>query len=421
VIASRRLRWAAPSNRLTRLLAERRARGAEVLDLTETNPTRVGLPYPAEEIAAALAGPGAARYDPEPRGLPAAREAVSAFLASRGLEAPPERIVLTASTSEAYAFLFKVLCDPGDPVLVPRPSYPLFDYLAALEAVRPVPYPLSADEAYAVDPAAVERAAETLGPEGTRALIVVSPNNPTGTAVRERGRRALEELAARRGLAIIADEVFFDFLHGPEEGAAAPGRGAGARRAGAGDPIVSFLAPRPGRSGAAAPTFTLGGLSKACGLPQMKLGWIVVGGPDDEVAGALDRLDLVADTYLSVGTPVQRAAGRLLEIGEGIAGLIRERVRLNRGALAAALAGAPSCRALPADGGWSVVLEVPALGTEEDLVLALLGEDGVLAHPGYFFDFPRGAHLVLSLLPEPGRFREGVLRILARVLRPPGS
>ncbi len=416
---SHRLPWHLRRNRLSLLLQEKRERGAPVLDLTESNPTRAGLEYPTAALAAALADPGLAAYRPEPRGDPAARQAVAAHYARRGHAVSPERIVLTASTSEAYALLFKLLADPGESVLVPRPSYPLFEYLAALESVRVTTYPLVYDGRWALDLAAIESAVAPGGGPGesgpgergpaeggarsaVRAIVVVNPNNPTGSGLRPAERTALEALAARRDLALISDEVFLDYLRGD---------------AGAG-PAVSMLSAAvrpPGASGGSdGLVFTLGGLSKSCGLPQMKLGWIVVGGPDPAAREALARLELIADTYLSVGTPVQRAAARLLEIGEGIQVVIRERVVRNRAALRAATASVSSCRVLESDGGWSAVLHVPAVVPEEDLVLALLARDDVLVHPGYFFDFPREAYLVLSLLPPPDVFDEGVRRLLAR-------
>jgi len=398
-MASRRLPWSSPENRLARLVRRKREAGAAVLDLTASNPTRVGLDYPREAIAAALTDPRSASYEPEARGLRLAREAVSACLARDGHAVRPDRIVLTASTSEAYAHLFKTLADPGERVLVPRPSYPLFDYLAALESVRLGAYALEIDARWSLDLDGVERALrdEDAPP---RALVVVNPNNPTGSALRRSERRRLGALCAARGVPIIADEVFFDYLDEPAAGTA--------------DPIVSFLDPCPGE--AARPlTFTLGGLSKACGLPQMKLGWIVVGGPDDLADQALRRLELVADTFLSVGTPVQLAAARLLDLGRGIRESIRRRVRQNLGSLLGTASGSPAVRVLPRDGGWYAVLQIPAVRPEEDLVLALLEQDDVLVHPGYFFDFPREAFLVLSLLPVPGEFSEALRRVLARV------
>jgi hypothetical protein len=410
---SRRLRWPYQPNRLSRLLDEKRARGAAVLDLTESNPTRAGLSYPAEAIAAALADPGAALYEPAPRGLEAARAAVAAYCAGRGRPVGPDRLILTAGTSEAYAILFKLLGDPGDAVLAPRPSYPLFDYLAALEGLRVVTYPIAYDDRWSIDLEALERSFDSCGTAPPRVVVVVNPNNPTGSALRCSERTRLREICARRDAALISDEVFFDFLD----------RETVERAVRSGDAIVSALGEGPAppvlaaERGNGALTFALGGLSKACGLPQMKLGWIVADGPGGAVGEALERLDLIADTYLSVGTPVMRAAGRLLEIGAGIQSAIRRRLEGNARILRDRTPAGCSCRVLSRDGGWYAVLQVPAVVPEEDLVLALLSEDDVLVHPGYFFDFSREAYLVLSLLPEPATFDEALRLILARVDR----
>lgn len=406
---SGRLKWPYPPNRLSRILEEKRARGAAVLDLTESNPTSAGLRYPAEAIAAALHDPAVSVYEPAPRGLPEARAAIASSHARRGLLADPDRIVLTAGSSEAYSYLFKLLADPGDVVLVPRPSYPLFDYLAALEGLRVAGYPLHYDDRWSIDFEALERACAGAGDRAPRAIVLVNPNNPTGSGLRETERARLEEMAARAGAAIISDEVFLDYLD--PRSAAGPGWRSG-------DRIVSLLAAAGAASGRNGPLkFVLGGLSKSCGLPQMKLGWIVVDGPDGLAGEALERLDLIGDTYLSVGTPVQRAAARLLEIGEPIRAAIQQRLEENLAALRQAVGAASPCRVLRRDGGWYAVMQVPAVAPEEELILALLAEDDVLVHPGYFFDFPREAYLVLSLLPDPGNFREALCRILSRVER----
>jgi alanine-synthesizing transaminase len=416
---SSRLAWPPRENRLAALLREKRARGARLIDLTESNPTRVGLAAPGERIAAALADPGVAAHDPDPRGLRAAREVVAAWCARGGAgpcggirpvqSATADRMILTAGTSESYAYLFRILCDPGDAVLVPAPSYPLFEYLAAIDAVHVTPYPLALDDRFRVDIEALERA--LLRPAGPvpRAVVLVNPNNPTGTAITAYERRAIDAACARAGAALISDEVFLDYLWG--DPAARPIQAAGPAGTAA---AVSAAGPLAGGAPPAALTFTLGGLSKACGLPQMKLGWILVDGPGPVRAEALERLEFIADSYLTVGTPVQRAAGRLLEIGAEVAARIGARVLENLAAIRAAVPSGSACRLLPADGGWCAVLQVPALHPEEDLVLALLREDDVLVHPGYFFDFPREAFLVPSLLPEPGAFREGLGRVLER-------
>ncbi|HET8948164.1 MAG TPA: pyridoxal phosphate-dependent aminotransferase [Candidatus Polarisedimenticolia bacterium] len=390
---SDRVPWPDRENRLTQALRRRREAGDPVIDLTETNPTRVGLVYPGAAIAQAMADPGAARYAPDPRGLLAAREAVSAWLRARGRDVGVDRLVLTASTSEAYALLFKILCAPGDEVLVPNPSYPLFEHLARLEGVSAVPYRLDAERGWRLELAALAGAlAQARNP---RAVVIVNPNNPTGTALRAEERDALDRFCAGRGLAVISDEVFFEHLFNPS-----------ARQD---DPPVSLAAGRP-----EALTFILGGLSKSCGLPQLKLGWIATAGPGPLCEEALGRLEFAADSFLSVGTPVQLAAPRLLALGEGIGRQIAERVGTNLKQLHEGLPEGSPVVLEPADGGWTAVLRVPAIRSEEELVLLLLQEDGVLVHPGFFFDFPREAYLVVSLLPPPAEFRAGFERLLRR-------
>lgn len=394
---SQRLLWSSPANALSRLLAEKRRGGKSLLDLTESNPTRVGIPYPVDAISAALAEPGIAAYDPSPRGLPLARAAIAAAWSEEGRPVGADRIVLTAGTSEAYGLLFKLLADPGETVLVPRPSYPLFADLASLEAVRPLAYPLLYDGRWRIDLDELGRLLKGAG-AGARALIVVNPNNPTGQALTRDERAGIQTLCAPRGVAIISDEVFFDYLDGSRPGA------------------VSMIGPPEHAGRERALSFTLGGLSKSCGLPQMKLGWIAVDGPADLVHGALERLDWIADTYLTVSTPVQLAAPRLLSLGRGIRESVSRRVIGNRAALDAAVGRNSPCELLAADGGWYAVLRLPAIVPEEEFILRMLGEEDVLVHPGYFFDFDSEAYLVLSLLPEPSIFREGVERILVRAI-----
>ena len=375
------------ANRLAGELARLRSEGRPLDDLTASNPTRVGLPYPPD-LLAPLASPDARVYDPAPFGLPAAREAVAAHLAGRGVPVRPDRVVLTASTSEAYGLLFKLLCDPGDAVLVPQPSYPLFEHLTRLDGVASRPYRLEYHGRWQVD---VDDLAAMVDAR-TRAVLLVSPNNPTGSFVRGDELAAVREVASRHGLAIVCDEVFADY---PVEGAAA-----GCPGALVGDTEVL--------------TFTLGGLSKSAGLPQLKLGWILLGGPDALVAAAFERLELVCDTYLSVATPVQLAAGALLRRSRPVAEAVLERVRANHAALRRLAEGFPACRVLRTEGGWYAVVQAPAIRSEESLVIELLRRDGVLVHPGYFFDFPREAFLVLSLLPPPDVFVGAASRVLAR-------
>ena len=372
-------------NALARALASTRARGAEVLDLTETNPTRAGLAA-STEVLAPLASPASVAYDPHPFGLPGAREAVAADYGRAGLALSASQLVLTSSTSEAYSFLFKLLCDPGDEVLVPVPSYPLFDHLTRLDAVVPRPYPLEYHGTWSIDLEALERGVTSR----TRAVLVVSPNNPTGSVLRRGDLDRLSGLAASRGLAIVGDEVFADY---PLEPAAD-----GCRVLDREDAL----------------TFVLGGLSKSVGLPQLKLGWIAAGGPPPLRERALARLEVIADAYLSVSTPVQQAAGPLLAAGRAVRQAIAARVGSNLVRLREATASSP-CSVLRVEGGWSAVLRVPATRPEEALAIGLLEQDGVLVHPGYFFDFPREAYLVLSLLPDPAVFAEGVSRLIARL------
>ena len=391
---SARLAWDRGENALAALERDRRARGDEVLDLTVSNPTQVGLPDLGPRVREALAASASGVYEPEPAGLPAARAAVAAELAAAGAPIGPERLLLTASSSESYAFLFKVLCDPGDAVLVPEPSYPLFEYLARLEGVTPLPYRLAYDGAWHVDGASLDDALAR-APGRVRALVVVNPNNPTGSFLK---RGELPALAARceaRGLAVIADEVFAPYAVGED-----------AER-------VRALAAETALT-ARVVTFALGGLSKACGLPQLKLGWIAVAGPAALADAAVARLALVADTYLSVGAPVQQAAARLLALGREARQAISARVATNRARLAAAVPPASACTLLPSEGGWSALVRVPATRGDEAWALALLAEDGVLVHPGYFFDLRGGTFLVLSLLPRPEIFTEGARRVVAR-------
>ncbi|HEY8368983.1 MAG TPA: pyridoxal phosphate-dependent aminotransferase [Thermodesulfobacteriota bacterium] len=395
---SRRTAASLAPNALARLLEAKRAAGARILDLTASNPTRCGLPYPGEAILAALANPEALVYAPEPRGAWPAREAVARYYAARGAAVDPARIVLTASTSEAYSFLFTVLCDAGDSILVPAPSYPLLDHLAALSPVRTVPYPIRFDgDAWRIDLDALAAAARDEA--RARAVVAVSPNNPTGSFLTRREAAAIASLCAARGLALIVDEVFADFAYGPDPERAAT--------------VAGGLGDLP--AGDAPLAFALNGLSKVAGLPQLKLGWLVASGSEAHVAAALERLDLVADTFLSVSTPVQVALPALLDLAPRIREAILERVSTNRARLAGRIGPGSPCRLLPAEGGWYAILQVPRGEGEEALVLSLLDRDDVLVHPGYFFDFPSEAYLVVSLLPEPDVFEEATRRLLARV------
>ena len=364
------------TNRLTALLDEkRRAGGPPVLDLTISNPTLAGFVYP-DDVLASLAAPAALVHEPSPLGLPVARAAVAADHARRGFTVDPADVALTASTSEAYALLFKLLADPGDTILAPTPGYPLFGHLAALEGLRLEHYPLVWDGEWHLDAGAV---AAAVTPR-TRAILVVSPGNPTGAYLKRGELARLGEL----GLPLIVDEVFAEYPT-----ARAPG-----------DRVeLAAAAEIP------VPVFSLGGLSKSVGLPQLKLAWILA---SRAARPALPRLEIIADAYLSVGTPVMHAAAHLLSAGAAVREAIRARVAAGR----AALEGSP-LELLPAEGGWSAILRLPRVRDDEEWALALLDEHGVLVHPGYFYDLDGGPYVVVSLLAPAEDLLRGAGAILA--------
>jgi aspartate/methionine/tyrosine aminotransferase len=384
---SSRFHWDPRPNRLTQALAAKRAAGAHILDLTESNPTHAGLRYPGE-IVRAFDDAAMLAYEPAPAGSPAARAAVSDYYAARGHTVPVERILLTASTSEAYAYLFKLLTNPGDEVLVPRPSYPLFEFLADMESVAVRQYPLVYHGGWGIDLEAVERA---LTPR-TRAIVLVNPNNPTGSYVKREELRALVALCGPRGVALISDEVFADYALAEDADRVATLAG-----------VEECLA------------FSMSGLSKVSGLPQMKLGWMVVSGPAALRAEAWEKLEWIADTYLSVSTPVQCAAARLLAAGEDVQRQIRRRTAENLAFARGAVAGSPA-NVLAVEGGWYITLQVPRTRSEEEWTLALLEHADVLVQPGYFYDFESEAYLVVSLLTAAEVFREGMTRLVSKVI-----
>lgn len=383
---SRRTPDSRAANRLTRAAA--RHRGTFV-DLTVSNPTAVGLSAAPLDLEA-LASPANALYEPDPRGTALARRAVSGYYAEHGVEAAAERLVLTASSSEAYSWLFKLLCDPGDSVLVPAPSYPLLDALAELESVELARYPLPPEDGWAVHAGAIVERVDRLAASGKRlkAVVLVNPNNPTGSSVGELELELLEETALRHGFALISDEVFLDYRFAD--------RPTDVRVAAARDRAL---------------VFSLGGLSKTASLPQMKLGWILANGPAALLAEALARLEWVADSFLSVGTPVQNALASLIGGRHRAVSEVRDRILENDRRLRAAFPARGPADVLPLRAGWTAVLRVPAVVPEEDLVVSLVERHGVLVHPGYFFDFPHEAFLVLSLLPHPSLFGTGVERL----------
>jgi len=360
-------------NALSRRIREMRRSGARILDLTESNPTRAGFLAPPEMLAL-LADPRGARYSPDSRGLRSAREAVSRDYAARGVSVDPDHIILTASSSESYSLLFKLLANPGDDVLVPTPSYPLFGYLADLDSVSVRNYPLRFDHEWHLSVDALS----ALVTGRTRAVVVVHPNNPTGSFLKRQEAKDLAGLCGERGIAIIADEVFADFGLSNE----------GANR------HPSFALDSPALS------FSLGGLSKSCALPQMKVGWIAISGPATPRDEALARLEFIADTYLSVATPIQLALPAILEAKTSLQSPLRTRLARNFEALKAAAAAHPELTLLAVEGGWSALLQCPSTRTDEERALHAL-DAGVLVHPGHFFDFESGCYLVVSLLCDP--------------------
>ena len=385
-VFSRRVPDDRQPNRLSRALATARQSGP-LLDLTVSNPTRAGIPYPAD-LLAGLADPASLDYAPSAFGLRAAREAVAAEYARRGIAIDADCIVLTASTSEAYSLLFKLLCEPGaSSVLTPVPSYPLFEHLTRLDGVEQRRYTIEYHGVWTIDRDSLDAA----WADDTRAVLTVTPNNPTGAALTAADADELVARCAARQAALIVDEVFCDY------------------------PLQSALDEPRALASPECLTFRLGGLSKTVGLPQVKLGWIAVHGPHAQAAEALDRLELICDTYLSVSTPVQTAAPGLLRNGVVVRDSILARIRDNYAHLRTSFPRSSGAAVLPADGGWSAVLRVPAIRSEESLVLDLLDRDRVVVHPGYFFDFAHEAFLVLSLLPEPGVFARGVRAIAERI------
>lgn len=380
---SRRAAFEDQTNRLWRLLQQKRQAGISVIDLTESNPTRVGLEFPNSDIREALADPRSLAYEPAARGLGAARQAVSAYYADRGLDVAPDRLVLTASTSEAYAHLFRLLGDPGDRFLFPQPSYPLLEFLARMESVELVPYRVDYDGVWHVN---MESLRSALSPP-VRAVMLVNPNNPTGSFLKIDELAALQQVCRQHELALIADEVFSDYALEISPDAVAS--------VAAADEVL---------------TFTLSGLSKVCGLPQFKLGWIAVSGPAAARDQALEKLEWIADTFLSVGAPVQHAAGRLLDGRRHFQTALIKRLKENLLILRSELQGT-SGRALRVEGGWYAVVQLPQTRSEEEWVVEALDGWDVLLHPGYFFGFPAEAFVVVSLLVQPEVLAEGAARL----------
>jgi aspartate/methionine/tyrosine aminotransferase len=387
---ARRTEWNLAVNAYSQAVEAARRQGRALLDLTASNPTTVGLHYERERILAALQHPRALEYEPAPKGILPARRAVAAYYATHGVAVDPERLILTVSTSEAYSYCFRLLCEPGDEVLVPTPSYPLFEFLADIQDVKLVPYELVYDHGWQIE---FESLRQAIGPR-SRAVMVVHPNNPTGHFARAWELERLNALCSNYELALVADEVFLDY-------------GLSATAA----PPLSFAANE------GALTFTLSGLSKICALPQIKVAWIATSGPPELAGEAMARLEVIADTYLSPNAPVQWAVPELLATREGIQRQLVARAQANLAELDRRLATSATVTRLAVDAGWYAILRTPASRTDEELAIELLDSDGVLVHPGHFFDFPPAGYLVVSLIAPEAEFREGIGRVLACAAR----
>jgi alanine-synthesizing transaminase len=380
---AKRTNWNLETNRLSAALEAHRAAGKPLIDLTVSNPTECGFEYDEDPILSALRNPAALKYEPNPRGLAVARDAVGQYYAERGAAVSTDDIFLTTSTSEVYSYVFRTLCDPDDEVLIPEPSYPLFDFLADIQDVRLVRYPLVYDYGWQIDFHALEQA---ITPR-TRGVIVVHPNNPTGSFLKLEEMRRLNQVCAARGIAIIADEVFLDFALGDERHA-------------------TFAA------NSRALTFTMSGLSKICGLPQMKVAWLIVSGPEPSKAQALARLEVIEDTYLSMNAPIQWALPPLLGLRQQFQMQVMGRVRHNLAELDRQLAGQKVCSRLAVEGGWNAVIRVPATRSDEEFTLELLAAKGVYVHPGHFYDFPSKGFVVVSLILRERDLSKGLVELL---------
>ena len=407
-----RTNWNLEMNRLAAALAEHRAAGKRVIDLTASNPTRCGFEYDHDAILQALANPDALVYEPNPKGLESARRAVADYYAARGEAggnaAMPavgisiDDIILTTSTSEAYSFVFRTICNPGDEILIPQPSYPLFDFLADINDVKPVRYPLVYDHGWLIDFHSVEKAITSR----TRGVIVVHPNNPTGHFCKPQEMEKLSEICAAREMAVIADEVFLDFVIEEFSDGRETGGNAGERSRS--KKLSASLA-----ANSKALTFTMSGLSKICGLPQMKAAWLVTSGPEPLKSQALLRLEVIADTYLSMNAPVQLAIPAFLAQRHKFQEQLRLRVQRNLAELDRQLARHDRCSRLKVEGGWNAVVRGPSTQSDEDLAVELLTKGGVHVHPGHFYDFSADGYLVVSLITPEQEFVSGIEFLLA--------
>jgi len=385
---SQRTNWFFDTNPLIARLKAIRDQGEKILDLTESNPTACGFKYPKEKILTALANSKNMSYEPSPRGSLASREAIVSHYQKRGLKVNAEQVFFTASTSEAYAFLFRLLLNPDERILVPRPSYPLFEFLAQLNDVEMDYYSLVYDGKWSIDFKALKQAVTSQH----KAILLVNPNNPTGSYIKEEELKELNHICYRHNLALICDEVFSDYRFDQDK------------------KIVPGLA---GNSPVL--TFSLGGASKSLGLPQMKIGWVIGSGPEELVKPALERMEIILDTYLSVNTPVINSLPSWLKLQSSIQQEISGHLLENRDYLRKKSSSIPSCQCLHVEGGWYAILKLPAVKNEEAWTFEFLEKDRVFVHPGYFFDFEEESFIVLSLLVSPKVFQEGVARILSRL------
>ena len=381
---SDRTSWNLKSNRLSEALARHRAAGKPLLDLAASNPTECGFEYDRQAILLALSNPESLFYEPDPKGLLSARRAVAEYYSAREIAVPTEDVILTTSTSEAYSFAFRVLCNPGDELLIPEPSYPLFAFLADIHDVKLVAYPLLYDHGWQIDFHALQQAIT----ERTRGIIVVNPNNPTGHFCKSGEMEKLNEICPPRQIAIIADEVFLDF---------------------------NLAATRPSSFAANTEclTFTTSGLSKISGLPQMKAAWLITSGPEELKAQALARFEVIADTFLSMNAPIQRAMPAFLQLRHAFQNQVMARVRRNLAEFDNQLSAQCSCARLEMEGGWYAVLRVPVIRSDEDLAIELLTTHNVYVHPGHFYDFPTDGYLIVSLIAPERDFNEGMKRLLS--------
>jgi aspartate/methionine/tyrosine aminotransferase len=380
-----RTNWNLQPNRLAEALERHKSSGRRLVDLSASNPTECGFKYDAAAIMRSLCAPASLQYRPDPKGLKSARQAVSDYYAEHGEAVAIDDLILTASTSEAYSFIFRLLCNPGDELLIPTPGYPLFDFLADVNDVTLVRYRLFYDHGWHIDMHALKQA---ITPR-TRGIIIVHPNNPTGHFTRPEEVAELNQICTANQMAIIADEVFLDFSLGAAQ--------------------KSFVA------NAGALTFTMSGVSKISGLPQMKFAWLAVSGPEDTKREALARQEMIADTYLSLNAPIQLAAPVLLQQRRQFQQQLMARVRANLAELDAQFAEKQHVSRLTVEGGWYAVLRIPATRPDEELAIELLQKHDVYVHPGHFYDFPGDGYLIVSLITPEQDFSEGLRRVLSAI------